>query len=409
MGALWGAALTCVVFLYLNRRNDRRVETHVGTQSGALRTPETRAEKVSAARPSTPKSPSTPSMFRLDAHHSGESAFVGPSSPEPAFTFKTGGAISAQPVQDADGNSYFGSHDHFFYCVGNDGKLRWKRDLGDRVYGTAFVDANGNSYVGSDADAIVSFDKTGTLRWKLLTEGDADSGILPTPDGHLVAAAGHHLWNFALDGTVNWRFEARGKIFSTPAVDTDGTIYVGSQDHMLYALAPDGRMRWAYATGGDVDSSPAIDARGNIYVGSDDKAIHSVARDGNARWVTKLNGYVRSAISIGSDGTVYAGTFGPTPELAALDADTGKERWHFAVAEVESPDVGIAASVLIDAQGFLYFGAVDDYLYALTHDGHLRWVFHTTGDVDSSPILSPNGQLFFGSDDGFLYALRQKP
>jgi outer membrane protein assembly factor BamB len=37
----------------------------------------------------------------------------------------------------------------------------------------------------------------------------------------------------------------------------------------LYALNPDGSQKWSFTTGHDVDSSPAIGTDGTIYVGSD--------------------------------------------------------------------------------------------------------------------------------------------
>ena len=57
---------------------------------------------------------------------------------------------------------------------------------------------------------------------------------------------------------------------SSPAIGTDGTIYVGIGDDNLYALnRADGSLKWKYATGRRLRSSPAIGADGTIYVGSD--------------------------------------------------------------------------------------------------------------------------------------------
>ncbi len=42
---------------------------------------------------------------------------------------------------------------------------------------------------------------------------------------------------------------------SSPAIGTDGTIYVGSSDKKLYALKPDGTLKCSYTTGGTVRSS----------------------------------------------------------------------------------------------------------------------------------------------------------
>ena len=37
-------------------------------------------------------------------------------------------------------------------------------------------------------------------------------------------------------GTVLWEFETGGRVESSPAIGSDGTVYVGSSDKKLYAI-----------------------------------------------------------------------------------------------------------------------------------------------------------------------------
>ena len=58
---------------------------------------------------------------------------------------------------------------------------------------------------------------------------------------------------------------------SSPAIGSDGTVYVGSYDKKLYAInGKSGVKLWEFETGGAVDSSPAIGSDGTVYVGSND-------------------------------------------------------------------------------------------------------------------------------------------
>ncbi len=41
-------------------------------------------------------------------------------------------------------------------------------------------------------------------------------------------------------GDQPWAFQTGKGVFSTPVIDGQGTIYVGSGDHFFYALHPDG-------------------------------------------------------------------------------------------------------------------------------------------------------------------------
>ena len=66
-------------------------------------------------------------------------------------------------------------------------------------------------------------------------------------------------------GDKIWSFKTGGWVTS-PAIESDGTIYVGSQDNNLYAINPDGSQKWAFKTGNGVHGSPTIGSDGTIYV-----------------------------------------------------------------------------------------------------------------------------------------------
>ena len=47
-------------------------------------------------------------------------------------------------------------------------------------------------------------------------------------------------FGFAQSQSVKkWAFETGDRVFSSPAIGSDGTIYVGSIDNNLYAINPD--------------------------------------------------------------------------------------------------------------------------------------------------------------------------
>ena len=64
---------------------------------------------------------------------------------------------------------------------------------------------------------------------------------------------------------------------SSPAIGSDGTVYVGSSDKKLYAInGKNGVKRWEFKTGSYVSSSPAIGSDGMVYVGSEDKKLYAI-------------------------------------------------------------------------------------------------------------------------------------
>ena len=81
-------------------------------------------------------------------------------------------------------------------------------------------------------------------------------------------------------GVKLWEFETGSTVTSDPAIGSDGTVYVGSQDNKLYAInGKSGVKLWEFETGNDVDSSAAIGSDGTVYVGSVDKKVYAIKTD----------------------------------------------------------------------------------------------------------------------------------
>ena len=160
----------------------------------------------------------------------------------------------------------------------------------------------------------------------------------------------------AQTANLKWRYATGGLVYSSPAIGSDGTIYVGSWDYSLYAINPDGSLKWSYPTGGCVYSSPAIGSDGTIYVGSEDYSLYAINPDGSPKWSYPTGGCVYSSPAIGSDGTIYVGS--------------------------------------------------GDYsLYAINPDGSPKWSYPTGGGVYSSPAIGSDGTIYVGSGDRNLYAI----
>ena len=69
-------------------------------------------------------------------------------------------------------------------------------------------------------------------------------------------------------------------MISSPAIGSDGTVYVGSADNKLYAIkGKSGVKLWEFETESVVRSSPAIGPDGTVYVGSWDKKLYAIKTD----------------------------------------------------------------------------------------------------------------------------------
>ena len=81
----------------------------------------------------------------------------------------------------------------------------------------------------------------------------------------------------ATAGVKLWEFEAGGRVLSSPAIGSDGTVYVGSFEVKLYAInGKTGVKIWEFDAGTYVNSSPAIGSDGTVYVGSADNKLYAI-------------------------------------------------------------------------------------------------------------------------------------
>ena len=115
-------------------------------------------------------------------------------------------------------------------------------------------------------------------------------------------------------------------------------------------------------------------------------------------WKFKTGDIVESSPAV-ADGMVYFGSF--DGYLYAVDTKTGLAKWKFKCQSwvYSSPTV---------VDGVVYFGSLDSYLYAVdAKTGLEKWKFKTKWKVVSSPSIA-GGIVYFGSFDNYLYALDAK-
>ena len=238
---------------------------------------------------------------------------------------------------------------------------------------------------------------TGTKKWEFAAGNWIHSSPAIGSDGTLYVGSGDNkLYALNPKGTKKWEFATGFWIHSSPTIGPDGTLYVGSYDHKLYALNPDGTKKWEFETGGEILSSPAIGSDGTLYLGSCDHKLYALNPDGTKKWKFETGDVIFSSPAIGPDGTLYVGSY--DNKLYALNPD-GTKKWEFATSNL------IASSPAIGSDGTIYVGSWDRKLYALNPDGTKKWEFATSNLIDSSPAIGSDGTLYVGSGDNKLYAL----
>jgi len=348
-------------------------------------------------------------MQHGDRRRSGRSPAHGPSQLRVRWRTPDLGAIEAEVVSSPDETTlYVDTLDGNLVALARaDGAVRFRVPLGGRSYATPCVDDRGNVYAASDAKKLFAVRPDGHVMWTLDLDDEGDTACAIADDGTLVFAAGRTLYGVTQTGSVAWRFLARGKIFTAPAIDDRRRVLFGSQDHHVYAVEPSAPLAhkaWSVDLGADVDGSPAIDDDGTTVVGTDAGEVVRLDADGSVVWSSHVFGFVRGALSIARGGDVLAGVYGPHSRVVRLDGKTGVEKASFDVPGSGAAEFGVHGAPIEDAAFNLYFGAEDDRVYAVAPSGAVA-SSTTGGDVDAPVTLLSDGALVVASDDGAVYYL----
>jgi outer membrane protein assembly factor BamB len=206
-------------------------------------------------------------------------------------------------------------------------------------------------------------------------------------------------------GDRPWAFVTGKGVFSTPIVDRNETVYVGSADTNFYALR-NGRPRWRFKTGEIIDSAGVLGRGGTVTFGSGDERIYRLrTKNGRPLWTFRatrkpatgqLVNWWEGNVTMGPGGVLYAGNTGGAEY--ALNPN-GKLRWLFPAGN------SVWSNAAIGKDGSVYFGSLDLNIYGLDASGKLKWKRGTLGFVTSSPAIGPGGTVYVGSFDGALHAL----
>lgn len=179
-----------------------------------------------------------------------------------------GGSVESSPAIAPDGTVYFGAGNDV-YAISPDGVRKWTFPTNGPVYGSPALGPDGTIYVGSDANEFFALNPDKTVKWRV--SGSTGSGAALGADGTVYfGTTDGRLFAYTPDGQLKAGFPVTvgGGIFSVPAIRADGTVIFGANDNYVHAINPDGSEKWKANVGDDVMTSPVIDNDGNIYVGT---------------------------------------------------------------------------------------------------------------------------------------------
>ena len=249
--------------------------------------------------------------------------------------------------------------------------------------------------------------QTSNLMWRLVVNGNRSSPAIASDGTIYIGSSNKGLSAVSPDGTIKWSCDIGAANNSSPGIGADGTVYIGSLDGYIYAISPDGDLIWRYETRNSIRSSPTIGVDGTIMVIGSDGYLIALNPDGSLKWRYPYESYSNQYLpspAIGEDEIVY---FAGDYYLKALYPD-GSVKWDSWLYYDD------ASSPSIAADGVIYTSFVGDYynpfsLWAINSDGSLKWYQELYPsyyyETSSSTAIGADGTIYVGSADYYLYAI----
>lgn len=183
-------------------------------------------------------------MFRGNLQHTGQSAYKGAQTNTLKWSFKIDTRITSSPSIASDGTIYFGSIDGRLYAVNPDGTAKWAFQVGNEITASPAIGNDGTIYIGSRDKKMYAITSEGKLKWTYQVGGIILSSAAVTDNSLYFGSDDNTLYAITTDGKLNWKYTANSNITASPALGTDGTVYLFEVSGALHALSPDGTEKW---------------------------------------------------------------------------------------------------------------------------------------------------------------------
>lgn len=173
-----------------------------------------------------------------------------------------------------------------------------------------------------------------------------------------------------------------------------------------FHLPPPYRRLWSVYGDSSFIEFPPVVAGNRLFFATDrGRAVAVDTRNGRLLWQRLLGHCVAASPAIArTKTTVLFAAMAPSPcyrgrgELLAVDAASGRIRWRFLTAPIESSPLVVGDLAII--------GARDGRVYALdVETGIVHWRYQTGAAVKGGAAAA-DGIVFIGSYDGYVYALQ---
>ncbi len=271
------------------------------------------------------------------------------------WRYKTEYGVSG-PVIGSDGTIYTGSsskHENgSLYAINPDGTLKWQYEMAGQVR-RPVIGPDGIIYAfcynyGDYAKYLNLINPDGTLKSQLQFGSDVVSCAVDIDGTIYMGREDQYFYALNPDGSEKWKFKTNYYVYTSPIISS-GVIYFGSIGGYMYAVFPDSVLYWESPVGSIWISSPAMGSDGTIYIGTNSGDFHAL-EGGVFECVEGESGKIEANVTSGEFGDAFLNYPPPTGRYMIRNTGigcnglsiqsvtiAGKNRSEFIIADNSCP------------------------------------------------------------------------
>lgn len=194
-----------------------------------------------------------------------------------------GAAVIASPAMSATSDIiYVATFSTFMALYADTGDVYWTSSSYTTSY-TPGIGSDGTIYL-CNGNYLYALSSEGNLQWSCQVSTNSNLNVAPVvgPDNVIYVAEGSFV-SAVYQGEVKWSSQVSGgAILANMILGPDGNIYLAIKGDSIYCFSPDGSLVWNYQTGSTntIFTTPMMDIEGNLFVGTQSGLLYGISTSG---------------------------------------------------------------------------------------------------------------------------------
>ncbi|MBN1357025.1 VCBS repeat-containing protein [bacterium] len=327
-------------------------------------------------------------MYRHDASRTGAGSFAGPNAQKLVWGVAFSEQLHSSPVLDKEGRVFM-STETGVKMLFKDGSPGWSAGDEYNFVGEPLTRITGGVVAVDSEGTFRAYNCLGEEDWAYPTVQTIESDLISDSQGHVyVGSEEGNFMSIGASGGMRWTIDV-GSPVQCGAVLTPDELFVvfGTQDGFARSRSVvQGAFNWDVDLGNELQFGPSQDADGNTYWVTAAGRIISLNPGGSFRWEYIVNKAPAGPLVLFEQQVVFISVFDTSGTMVALNTE-GTPQWVKTGIEYGG------GPAVADGFGNLYFGNPENGLVACSAEGEIRWTAPFDQPVVRAAGFSNRGEV----------------